>query len=114
MQSCRSASKFKGVLQVVNLGSRDVDPQQVDSYNELMQIKSAQNSLVAGLGKLFLSFFIVAVLSGCASKSSARLDAPQFNPKNWEATASGEQNPILLEEEFEAEQRGEIPQFDIP
>jgi membrane-bound lytic murein transglycosylase D len=64
----------------------------------------------------FSSFFLLLFLTGCASKNHA----VRTQPKNHQ-TASLDQdqdlvndNPILFEEEYEAQERGEVPTYDIP
>ncbi len=79
---------------------------KVGSYNKKMK---TLRFLGLCIGLSALSF-----LTGCASKNIARapLDSTVFS---LDENAEIKQNPALTKEEFEAQQRGEVPpSFDIP
>jgi len=64
-----------------------------------------------GLLACVLAFF----LAGCAAKNSgAKVDVPSTAMKRGSSSSDSSGNPILFEEEYEAAQKGELPNFDIP
>lgn len=88
-----------------------VDPIGSDSYNEMMK-----SSLMK---PIWLAFGAALILSACATKNTGNSKLRTSNNPNRPMTLGSEnnavakENPILLEEEYEAQQRGEVPSFDI-
>lgn len=56
--------------------------------------------------RIFGVLFLLVITSACAAKKTAK------STSFWDE--SDLQNPVLLEEEFEAKEKGELPKFDIP
>ncbi|MDB5038575.1 MAG: Lytic transglycosylase [Bacteriovoracaceae bacterium] len=83
-----------------------IDPLVSAPYNEMME--TLRRLVVCGS-------LSVIFLTGCSTKNSGLKSAKaNVNPSAVSSSDEPHGNPILFEEEYEAQERGEVPTYDIP